>query len=163
MTELFRRHLDLAHLRGRQRGVTRCPFHKDRTPSLSVDLARGLFNCFGCGAQGGVRRFAKLVDERSAPARSDVLESPLQQARRRVAQQACREGERAADWAAWNLCADHIRRSLRVVDQVRAVATTLGPEHPRTWPALDLAARVEREALDVEAELDDILASGRVA
>jgi len=34
--------------------VGRCPFHEDSTPSLSVTPAKNLFNCFGCGAGGGV-------------------------------------------------------------------------------------------------------------
>lgn len=29
-----------------------CPFHQDTTPSLSVNLAAGVFNCFACGAKG---------------------------------------------------------------------------------------------------------------
>lgn len=29
-----------------------CPFHKEKTPSFSVDAAQGLFYCFGCGAGG---------------------------------------------------------------------------------------------------------------
>ena len=61
--ESFARHLDLAPLRGRRRGSVRCIFHQERTPSLSVDLDRGLFHCFGCGAEGGVRRFRELVGE----------------------------------------------------------------------------------------------------
>ena len=35
-------------------GMTRCPFHDDRTPSLK--LSRG-FHCFGCGTQGDVITF----------------------------------------------------------------------------------------------------------
>ena len=31
---------------------TRCPFHKDDTPSLSVEPAKGLWHCFGCGVGG---------------------------------------------------------------------------------------------------------------
>ena len=32
----------------------KCPFHDDKTPSLSVDRGKGLFNCFGCGESGDV-------------------------------------------------------------------------------------------------------------
>lgn len=35
----------------------RCPFHRDRRPSLSVSLTRSVFNCFGCGASGTVVDF----------------------------------------------------------------------------------------------------------
>lgn len=30
----------------------RCPFHDDKNPSLSVDLVKGLYHCFGCGESG---------------------------------------------------------------------------------------------------------------
>ncbi len=29
-----------------------CPFHKEKTPSFSVDADSGLYYCFGCGAGG---------------------------------------------------------------------------------------------------------------
>jgi DNA primase len=31
-----------------------CPFHQEKTPSLSIDPGRGLFHCFGCGKSGDV-------------------------------------------------------------------------------------------------------------
>lgn len=31
-----------------------CPFHQEKTPSLSIDPSRGLWHCFGCGKQGDV-------------------------------------------------------------------------------------------------------------
>ncbi len=31
-----------------------CPFHNEKTPSLSIDPARGLYHCFGCGKSGDV-------------------------------------------------------------------------------------------------------------
>jgi hypothetical protein len=40
-----------------------CPFHSEKTPSLSIDLAKAVFYCFGCGVSGGVKRFAELVGE----------------------------------------------------------------------------------------------------
>ncbi|TWP33976.1 CHC2 zinc finger domain-containing protein [Leekyejoonella antrihumi] len=38
----------------------RCPFHEDRTASLSVDGVPDRFHCFGCGAHGDVIDFVKL-------------------------------------------------------------------------------------------------------
>jgi putative DNA primase/helicase len=35
----------------------RCPFHADNEPSLSLDLEKGLFKCFGCDAGGSVIDF----------------------------------------------------------------------------------------------------------
>ncbi len=34
-----------------------CPFHQEKTPSMSVDRARGLYHCFGCGKGGDVFAF----------------------------------------------------------------------------------------------------------
>lgn len=50
--------IDLGELAGQKRkGVNiACPFpwHPDKTPSLEVTPAKGLFHCFGCGARGDV-------------------------------------------------------------------------------------------------------------
>lgn len=40
------------------RYVGLCPFHREKTPSFQVDVAQGLFYCFGCGAGGDVITFA---------------------------------------------------------------------------------------------------------
>ncbi len=36
-----------------------CPFHQEKTPSMSLDRARGLYHCFGCGKGGDVFEFVK--------------------------------------------------------------------------------------------------------
>ena len=36
-----------------------CPFHQEKTPSLNLDLARGLYHCFGCGKGGDVYTFVQ--------------------------------------------------------------------------------------------------------
>lgn len=41
----------------------RCPFHDDKTPSLSVTPEENLWQCFGCGAGGDVIRFVELFDQ----------------------------------------------------------------------------------------------------
>ncbi|PCH68440.1 MAG: hypothetical protein COC06_09585 [Bacteroidales bacterium] len=35
-------------------GMLKCPFHEDDKPSLKVYKNTNTFNCFGCGANGGI-------------------------------------------------------------------------------------------------------------
>lgn len=39
----------------------RCPFHDDKTPSLSVDPVKGLYHCFGCGEGGDAIELVKKM------------------------------------------------------------------------------------------------------
>jgi len=39
-----------------------CPFHEDKTPSLSVTPGKNLWQCFGCGKGGDVIEFVQLFD-----------------------------------------------------------------------------------------------------
>lgn len=39
-----------------------CPFHDDASPSCSINLEKGIFNCFGCSAEGNVLDFIRLKD-----------------------------------------------------------------------------------------------------
>jgi DNA primase len=45
---------------GNLKGI--CPFHEEKSPSLSVSPARGLYHCFGCGAGGDVIRFVQNIE-----------------------------------------------------------------------------------------------------
>lgn len=52
--------------------MVKCPFHADKTPSLSVDLDKGLWNCFaGCGSGSVIDLIAKFRSTTAA----DVLRS----------------------------------------------------------------------------------------
>ncbi len=42
--------------------AAKCPFHDDRTPSMSVNVEKEVYNCHGCGAEGDAVTY--LVDKR---------------------------------------------------------------------------------------------------
>lgn len=44
-----------------------CPFHDEKTPSFTVDPARGLFHCFGCQVGGDVYGFLQQIEALSFP------------------------------------------------------------------------------------------------
>ncbi|MEW5725223.1 MAG: CHC2 zinc finger domain-containing protein, partial [Thermodesulfobacteriota bacterium] len=50
---------------GLYRGL--CPFHAEKTPSFTVNPARRIFHCFGCGVGGNVFRFLMLQKGVSFP------------------------------------------------------------------------------------------------
>lgn len=39
-----------------------CPFHGDSNPSFSVDLKKGMYKCFSCGAEGNYIKFRADLD-----------------------------------------------------------------------------------------------------
>lgn len=45
---------------GRRQVLIKCCFHDDKHPSLSLNLDRGLFQCFACGVGGDAFHFAAL-------------------------------------------------------------------------------------------------------
>ena len=44
-----------------------CPFHNEKSPSFSVDPARGFYHCFGCGEGGNVFSFVMAMEKVSFP------------------------------------------------------------------------------------------------
>ena len=45
-------HYGIRHSTTLRSQMTNCLFHEDRTPSLSLDLGKGVFHCHSCGAGG---------------------------------------------------------------------------------------------------------------
>ncbi len=40
----------------------KCPFHKDKNPSLSLSNEKNVFHCFGCGAKGDIIEFVRRLE-----------------------------------------------------------------------------------------------------
>ena len=157
--DLLQRHgASLSRIRG-SRGVIPCILHQDRTASLSIDLNNAIFNCFGCGAKGGLLDLRRLLGEETGIVRRSRRRAPepmLQQVRRRVMETERRAEARRAEWAPWHVVNDYAGRCRHAVRDARQIATRLGPEDPRTWSLLARAGGVEREGLALEAELDEL-------
>jgi DNA primase len=60
MVELVGSKTDLRRVGSRHTGL--CPFHDERTPSLSVNAADKLFYCFGCQAKGDAIGFVEQTE-----------------------------------------------------------------------------------------------------
>jgi len=71
----IRSRLDIVELVGQFIGLKRvgshwkglCPFHTERTPSFTVNPARGIFHCFGCGVGGDAFGFLMRHDRLDFP------------------------------------------------------------------------------------------------
>ena len=60
----------------RRRGTTfkcNCPFHQEKTPSFTVNEARQVFHCFGCGEGGDVFRFVMEYEKVDFPTALHIL------------------------------------------------------------------------------------------
>ena len=57
VAELFESVTTVRKVRGRIKAL--CPFHTEKTPSLSIDPTRGLYHCFGCGVGGDIFTFVQ--------------------------------------------------------------------------------------------------------
>ncbi|MDR2659954.1 MAG: DNA primase [Spirochaetaceae bacterium] len=51
----------------------RCPFHKEKTPSFTVDPERKTYYCFGCHQGGGIVNFVMEMDKLSFPEAVEIL------------------------------------------------------------------------------------------
>jgi DNA primase len=90
-----------------------CPFHQEKTPSMSLDKARGFYHCFGCGKGGDVFGF---VEETQGVDFRDALEMLARKAGVTLTHDpadAQRRGRRAAAVEALRLAVEIYHRRLK--------------------------------------------------
>lgn len=63
IVDVVRRYVKLQSAGRRQTGL--CPFHKEKTPSFSVNEERQFYHCFGCGAHGNALTFVMNIENLS--------------------------------------------------------------------------------------------------
>jgi DNA primase len=71
MVELVGAKTDLRRVGTRFVGL--CPFHDERTPSFSVDPAKKLYHCFGCGEGGDAIGFVQQTEALDFPDAVEML------------------------------------------------------------------------------------------
>ncbi|MEX1124982.1 MAG: DNA primase [Acidimicrobiia bacterium] len=97
-----------------------CPFHEEKTPSMSVDRARGLYHCFGCGKGGDVFTF---VSETQGIDFGDALELLARKAGITLTPDPAEARNRGRRGAA----IEAIRRTIEVYNQRLRSADEAGP------------------------------------
>lgn len=143
------RHLTLKKQGARLVGL--CPFHKEKSPSFSVDPRKKLYHCFGCQVGGDVIDFVKRIEHVEFPdavrilARETGVElpevevSPEERRLRQERERMFRVNELARDFyvrALWDeLPALAYLREARNLDDATIRAWSLGWA-PAGWSAL---------------------------
>ncbi len=97
-----------------------CPFHEEKTPSMSVDRGRGLYHCFGCGAGGDVFKFVEETGGVDFGEALDMLATKAGITLVRDPTDARKRGRRVAAIAS-------LRRAVDVYHQRLKKATDAGP------------------------------------
>ena len=97
-----------------------CPFHQEKSASMSVDRARGLYHCFGCGKGGDVFSF---VQETQAVEFGDALELLARKAGVTLTHDAADARDRGRRAAA----VDAIRQAIEVYHRRLRSAAEAGP------------------------------------
>jgi DNA primase len=90
-----------------------CPFHQEKTPSLSIDVSQGLFHCFGCGVGGDVFRFVQMTQGLGFNESVEYLASRAGLTLQRDPAAAKRRGEREAMVDAVGLAVEFYNDRLR--------------------------------------------------
>ncbi|MBZ0258141.1 DNA primase, partial [bacterium] len=75
IAEIVGQYVHLKSRGGRLFGL--CPFHKEKTPSFSVNAERGFYHCFGCGAGGNAIDFVIGVENLTYPEARRMLAEKL--------------------------------------------------------------------------------------
>jgi DNA primase len=97
-----------------------CPFHQEKTPSMSVDRARGLYHCFGCGKGGDIFDFVQETRGVDFGDALDMLATKAGITLVRDPEEARQRGRRAA-------AVEALRRAVDVYHQRLKKAGDAGP------------------------------------
>jgi DNA primase len=97
-----------------------CPFHEEKSASMSVDRARGLYHCFGCGEGGDVFTFVEKTQGVGFPEALELLARRAGITLTRDPEAAKRSGRRSE-------AVEAIRRAIEVYHGFLKKAPEAGP------------------------------------
>ncbi len=125
LADLISRRVRLAR-KGREH-LGLCPFHKEKTPSFTVNEEKGFYHCFGCGAHGSAFDFLMQTDGVSFP---EAVERLAQEAGMEMPRDTPEERERARRsqslHEAMEAAATFFEKSLQGLDGRDALAYLIG-------------------------------------
>jgi len=98
-----------------------CPFHNEKSPSFSVNPAKGLYKCFGCGKAGGVIQFVMDIEGSSYPEALRALAKKygvaVPEEEERTPEEQLVQNERDSQYIVSNWAKDHYRRLLQNTEE----------------------------------------------
>src|SRR5262245_57114830 len=147
-TDLVYRHIPGFRPRN-GRGMVLCIFHLEKNPSLSIDLERCVFHCFGCGASGGAKRLAELIGKTWGSTRSESRAARARRARFQAERRSRAILEQRAEEQDLVLCFEH----RELYGHALAAADLLSLFHRRP----DLAEEFPGLVTDTEREYGETL------
>lgn len=101
-----------------------CPFHKEKTPSFSVNAELQIFHCFGCGAGGNVFTFIMKMEGLTFPEAVKLLAKQAGIVLPEEAENFDEYREKEALYFANNLAAEFFQKMIQT-DQAAAARTYL--------------------------------------
>jgi DNA primase len=150
-----------------------CPFHREKSPSFTVNPSRQIFKCFGCGAGGGVFKFVEMYENVNFPeavkrlgarvgiAVADEPLSPEEDYNHKLRRRLLALHADAADWFHLNLLRSKAAQGARDYLKKRGLTSEVAKNWrlgyaPNAWDALSSWA-AQKGYRD-----DEVLASGLV-
>lgn len=97
-----------------------CPFHQEKTPSLSIDASRGLYHCFGCGKGGDVFQWVQETQNLDFVGALELLARRVGVTLTEDPEAAKRRGKREALIGATRAAVDFYNERLKSADDASA-------------------------------------------
>ena len=104
-----------------------CPFHDDKTPSMYVSPAKGIFKCFACGKAGNAAGFVMEHEQMSWPDALRYLANKYNiqiQERELSDEERQSQSEREGLFAINQFACDYFKRQLHESDEGRSIGLT---------------------------------------